>query len=318
MKIIIEGVKRAKSRSILSALVALIAVIAICISMNVPVGMLKGDMRNLPANNDFSESRQTEETTDKDTDESSNKTSAQVQQLSLQNEDADNQVPDMKNGKMRSNPNLSYIALVSICAAGVVLLVIINVLSTKKRRYEFEQMQNRNIPCKAIKKQLFIEAFAVVLAAGIIGSGIGAAISQPVSKAIMSNVSFQSRQSDENADLNENMPENFDMENPPEKTDSEKATADASSDKNQGNEDAAEDNQTQDSDSGSNVRLPDESKSFNKGNRDNQSSGILMILCVSIISVLLMAIAAGVSCALPVKQVAAIEIKKAEIKNGQE
>ncbi len=319
MKSFFDGIKRAKVRSILSALIALVAAAAICITLGISVKSGGGSAGGRMDKSDSSFSqfdRQGEESSD---------VSEMLYQTAVSDEstddegttdgDADGAQGSLPNGQgnMRGgdmSTGASYITYIIAAAIGVValiLLIIVNVVSTKKRKNEFQMMKASGIPVKAIKKQLFIEAFVVVLILGAIGVGVGAAVSQPVSNFIASQTSSQEDfSSDESGDIDREMPDDFDSENMPEMSDDAELTDDsgATDDNMQvpdGDMQMPDDSEMPDFDSGSQGGDFDGGEnSGSQGVMTNQSQSIWLNAVIGLVSVLIMAAAAGLACALPV------------------
>ncbi len=294
MKVIIEGLKRAKARTILSALVVLITTISICVVMSMPIGMSNGNAE-IPQIDDTQINQQSEEQAsaeDNDeaaVDDNAESDSDDAQQTDngpqmMPNENGSDNMNGMRNGKGNGSNSTAYIIAAAIGAVGVILLIIINVSSTKKRKAEFSGMQENNVPLKAIKKQLFVEAFVVVLIVGIIGAGVGTAISQPISQAMMSASQAQMQQFDDSESGGRKMPEMPSGEAP---SDDEMSTD-------------MQDVQSENSDN-ENEKF-DRTDSFDKDDRGNNKSNSLINLAVGAASAILMAIVSGLCCALPVKK----------------
>ena len=148
---VIKGLFRAKLRTILNLIIMIAVAVAVCITLNVPFGT-GGAQKEFPENS------------------------------ITQSEQEDN---SLTASSTASNQSMTIITLIGIAVVGAGLLIVVNVVSTKKREEEISRIISAGVDKKVIKKQFFIEAFLTVLVAGIIGTAIGACVAAPVSNAVM-------------------------------------------------------------------------------------------------------------------------------------
>jgi ABC-type antimicrobial peptide transport system permease subunit len=205
MSSIINGLKRAKLRTLLNSLIIILVAVAVCVTVYTPaIGNgkeLKGEMPSFSQSEQTTESGNTDgqltETTQAETTtvaESSESTteSADDKSSSTTDEKSDNgehqdfgQGGDFRgrNGFDKSN----VIALIVIAVAGAGLLILVNMVSTKRRKSEILLIESNGVNKKIIKKQFFTEVFVSLLVAGIIGTAVGAVVAKPVSGLLYSN-----------------------------------------------------------------------------------------------------------------------------------
>ena len=206
MKDLFEGLKRAKARTILSAVIIMLMSALICFSafMMSPVRMGGG--------------RQNFEKPDSQTVETT------AENTSTENE-TENQEFDKSKIPERGNSTVFIIIIAASAVAGCALLVLINIKSSSKRKDEFASMMNNGVAVKSIKKQLALEAIAVAVVFGIIGSAVGIVVGGPVSNKVTASRfgDFQNMTDfdGEKPDFSEgfdkdSLPEDFDKDNLPE------------------------------------------------------------------------------------------------------
>lgn len=277
MKAIIEGMKRAKVRSLLSAVVVIVCILAVAFSLYRPGGF-RGEQRNLNLadinNGTYEQKNRPEDATSED---SGIKDDTDRQETVPFNVNKDNIRRDIKRGAY-----MSYIIAAAIIVTGILLLIFINAISTKKRKEEFKEMQANGIVITAIRKQLFIESFVIVFAAGFITAGISAAVIRPAMPVIMSG---------------DNRPEIPDTEagNSFGKAPDGNIADDSIMDNKPNNDISISDDDTR-------GRFKNDESYVERGDRSNRAPGRIPGIIVSIIGVLLMSMAAGISCAMPVKK----------------
>ena len=78
----------------------------------------------------------------------------------------------------------SYFLLV-VFAIGAVILVVINIFSIREKKYEIGVLTSIGMKKYKVATQFITELFAVTLAAIVLGAGIGAAASVPVTNALL-------------------------------------------------------------------------------------------------------------------------------------
>lgn len=95
--------------------------------------------------------------------------------------------------------NLSQMALyflLVVLGIGAVILVVLNIFSIRDRKYEIGVLTAIGMKKHKVAMQFITEVFAVTLSAIVIGSAVGAAVSVPVTNALLeSQVSAQSQNS---------------------------------------------------------------------------------------------------------------------------
>lgn len=77
-----------------------------------------------------------------------------------------------------------YFLIVIICV-GAVILIVMNIFSTRERKYEIGVLTAIGMKKKNVAKLFVTEILALTLAGVIVGGGIGAATSVPVTKALL-------------------------------------------------------------------------------------------------------------------------------------
>ena len=96
--------------------------------------------------------------------------------------------------------NLSSMArvyLIVILIIGAIILVVLNIFNVRERKYEIGVLTAMGMKKRKVSAQFLTEIFAVTLAAVIVGIGIGAVCSVPVTNALLADqVSAQQTQSD--------------------------------------------------------------------------------------------------------------------------
>lgn len=79
-----------------------------------------------------------------------------------------------------------YFLIVVLCI-GVVILVVLNIFNVRERKYEIGVLTAMGMKKFKVAIQFLFESFVVTLAAVIIGAGIGAVCSVPVTNALLEN-----------------------------------------------------------------------------------------------------------------------------------
>lgn len=77
--------------------------------------------------------------------------------------------------------------LIVILAIGAVILIVLNIFNVRERKYEIGVLTAMGMSKGKVAAQFLTEIFAVTLAAVIIGAGIGAVSSVPVTNALLQN-----------------------------------------------------------------------------------------------------------------------------------
>lgn len=90
--------------------------------------------------------------------------------------------------------------LIVIFAVGAVILVVMNIFSTRERKYEIGVLTAIGMKKKQVAKLFVTEILTITLLAAVIGGGIGAAVSTPVTNALLSTqlATSQNRQEEMN------------------------------------------------------------------------------------------------------------------------
>ena len=86
--------------------------------------------------------------------------------------------------------NLSSMArvyLIVILIIGAIILVVLNIFNVRERKYEIGVLTAMGMKKRKVSAQFLTEIFAVTLAAVIIGVGVGAVFSVPVTNALLAN-----------------------------------------------------------------------------------------------------------------------------------
>lgn len=97
--------------------------------------------------------------------------------------------------------NLSKTAsyfLIVVLIIGAVVLIVINVFNIRERKYEIGVLTAIGMKKRKVAMQFVTELFAVTLAAIIIGAGIGATVSVPVTNALLSAQITSNQQTQQN------------------------------------------------------------------------------------------------------------------------
>ena len=105
--------------------------------------------------------------------------------------------------------NLSQMAmyfLIVVFAIGACILVVINIFNIRERKYEIGVLTSIGMKKGKVAMQFVIELFCITLIAIIIGTGIGAVASVPVTNTLLAS------QIESNQKVNEDMFENFGRE----------------------------------------------------------------------------------------------------------
>lgn len=112
--------------------------------------------------------------------------------------------------------NLSTMAgyfLLVVLAIGAVILIVLNIFNVRERKYEVGVLTAIGMKKSKVAMQFLCEIFVVTLAAVVIGAGIGAVSSVPVTNSLLQN-QIQSQQStNEQREMNFGRGGGFDMEN---------------------------------------------------------------------------------------------------------
>ncbi|MGN0532375.1 MAG: ABC transporter permease [Eubacterium sp.] len=174
-----EGLKRAKTRTILSALVVVLMSIVVCISGFMFNGIGIYNMKNTPESSGYRQNNSTENS-------EVLSVSSNVNSIISTTEDSTASTQRISRDSKQNN-NRFFMIIIAFAALllGSALLIIINSENSKKRKPEFDEMMSNGISIKQIKKQLIFEVTAVALIFGIIGCSIGIAAARPVSNIIM-------------------------------------------------------------------------------------------------------------------------------------
>ncbi len=101
--------------------------------------------------------------------------------------------------------NLSKMAtyfLIVVFAIGAVILIVINMFNIRERKYEIGVLTSIGMKKRKVAAQFITELFVVTLVAVIIGAGIGAVSSVPVTNALLESQIAQNEQQSE--DMKEN------------------------------------------------------------------------------------------------------------------
>ena len=87
--------------------------------------------------------------------------------------------------------------LIVILVIGAIILIVLNIFNVRERKYEIGVLTAMGMKKQKVALQFLTEIFAVTLASVILGAGIGAVCSVPVTNALLKNqVSSQQSQSD--------------------------------------------------------------------------------------------------------------------------
>lgn len=228
MKAIFDGMKNAKVRTALSAILAFLAAAAICVmlfSMNTQGGRGENAFgTDIPQSSESADGAEDESET---SDAGAAVIGLAVSEDSTDSQDAEAAADESADGEAGTDsftPGVTgrgdfdsemqkgggtgvIIAAAATAAAALILLFVIHFVSTNKKKNMFLQLCRNGAPVKAIRKQLFAEAFVVVFVFGILGTALGAAVSSPLSSAIM-----QSRTADLVSEDGENSTDSTDSE----------------------------------------------------------------------------------------------------------
>lgn len=179
MNDLFEGLKRAKTRTVLSALVVVLMSTIVCISGFMISGIGVNNIKNIPESSEYQQD---------DSSENSDATSVSLNVNSIMNTTQDSNTYTQKINKdsMPKNNRIIFIAAAGAALLiGTVLLIAINCRNSKKRISEFDAMMANGISIKHIKSQLIFEVTAVALVFSLIGCCIGIAAAKTVSNKIM-------------------------------------------------------------------------------------------------------------------------------------
>ncbi len=183
MKSLFDGIKKAKIRTTLNAVLAFIITASICVM----AFSFSSDMqRNM---NTFSPEFSSG-TFDESTEDSNDLENTSVDEETTSEEDSTNQSGefigpgrDMQNN-MRRGGNITFVILFVVIIVSLAVFFAINFVSTKKKNVMFSDMLERGVSLSAIRKELFKEAFVVILVFGILGSILGAVVARPISNTM--------------------------------------------------------------------------------------------------------------------------------------
>ncbi len=92
--------------------------------------------------------------------------------------------------------------LIVILAIGAVILIVLNIFNVRERKYEIGVLTAMGMKKVKVAMQFLCEIFVVTLVAVIIGAGIGAACSVPVTNALLENQVSASTERDEMVEQN--------------------------------------------------------------------------------------------------------------------
>ncbi len=111
---------------------------------------------------------------------------------------------DIKDYEASLEPleNLSKTAtyfLTVVFIIGAIILVVINIFNMRERKYEIGVMTAIGMKKQKVAAQFIVEMFVVTLAAIIVGAGIGAVASVPVTNALLENQISLSEENQDNA-----------------------------------------------------------------------------------------------------------------------
>lgn len=255
MKTLLKGLGRAKARTILNAIIILSVTISVGIVLATPFNFSdEKDFKDAKAST--SQSTESKDSTTKQTESRKSKSESEPQ-ITMQKPDND------------GFSTMKVITLAGIAIVGAGLLILVNLVSTNRRKEEIAQINANGISMGEIKKQFFKEALVTVLCVGIIGSAVATFVSRPISNAIFKNEisSSHSASFGENGMTPPSMPDgNF---TPP----------------------------SNDNSSGS-FTPP----SFDKNGKFDGNNNYLLIVLTTLGYTVVLSIIAGVFCALPIKK----------------
>jgi len=106
--------------------------------------------------------------------------------------------------------------LLVILIIGAIILVVLNIFSVRERKYEIGVLTAMGMKKFKVAGQFLVEIFAVTLIAVMIGAGVGAVSSVPVSNALLANQIEAANEKQENitANFGGNQMEGFENFNP--------------------------------------------------------------------------------------------------------
>ena len=173
MKTLLKGLGRAKARTILNAIIILSVTISVGIVLATPFNF--GDKKDFKdAKASTSQSTESKDSTTKQTESRKSKSESRPQ-ITMQKPDND------------GFSTMKVITLAGIAIVGAGLLILVNLVSTNRRKEEIAQINANGISMGEFKKQFFKEALVTVLCVGIIGSAVATFVSRPISDAIFKN-----------------------------------------------------------------------------------------------------------------------------------
>ena len=156
MKTLLKGLGRAKARTILNAIIILSVTISVGIVLATPFNF--GDEKDFKdAKASTSQSTESKDSTTKQTESQKSKSESRPQ-ITMQKPDND------------GFSTMKVITLAGIAIVGAGLLILVNLVSTNRRKEEIAQINANGISMGEIKKQFFKEALVTVLCVGIIGT----------------------------------------------------------------------------------------------------------------------------------------------------
>ncbi len=182
MKTLLKGLARAKGRTIINALIILLATVAVGVVLAAPIGI--GDKQDF-ANNNQTSNIQKSSSTENSSSESSE--TAITQNSNSDNESSSQQIMMGQKPNGGNFNTTKAIILAGIAIVGAGLLILVNLVSTNRRKEEIEQIHANGISMSDIKKQFFKEALLTVLVVGIIGSAVATFVSKPIANTVFSN-----------------------------------------------------------------------------------------------------------------------------------
>ncbi|MGN0173580.1 MAG: FtsX-like permease family protein [Acutalibacteraceae bacterium] len=179
MKAFFKGIMRAKLRTALNALVIIAVAFSVCLTLSTPIGMRKTE--GIPPQNNSNSSTNTTQNSTQTTSQIVNEPSSGSSDEAASTDENN----DLHKTKNFSSVNLMI--LVGIAVVGAGLLILINIISTNKRKEEIKQINAKGVSISAIKKQFFVEVFLIVLIFGVIGTAVAAVCAKPISNAMFQN-----------------------------------------------------------------------------------------------------------------------------------
>lgn len=267
MKTLLKGLGRAKARTILNAIIILSVTISVGIVLATPFNF--GDEKDFKdAKASTSQSPESKDSTTKQTESQKSKSESRPQ-ITMQKPDND------------GFSTMKVITLSGIAIVGAGLLILVNLVSTNRRKEEIAQINANGISMGEIKKQFFKEALVTVLCVGIIGSAVATFVSRPISNAIFKNEisSSHSASFGENSMTPPSMSDgNF---TPPSNDNSSGSFTPPSNDNSSGN-----------------FTPP----SFDKNGKFDGNNNYLLIVLTTLGYTVVLSLIAGAFCALPIKK----------------